>query len=256
MMEAINSFSALPTWSLAIAGFVLGAIVGSYFATILARWPRGESANRGRSRCDSCSRQLKWFELVPLISALVLGETCRTCGAGIHRQHFLTELTFAVATSTLLVLQAPLWIPLGWLLIILGAFDALYLWLPDRLTLILAVLALALPPLDSAASVIERILAGAGTYAVMILVAAGFRRLTGRTGLGQGDAKLMGAMALWAGPLQTPIVLLVGCSIGLADAVVRVAGGRNVRNVQLPLGTYLCLSALLLMIFTQVFLEF
>src|SRR3546814_10579944 len=49
-------------------GALLGAIVGSFLATVLVRWPAGESALAGRSRCDGCRRTLAPFELVPVLS--------------------------------------------------------------------------------------------------------------------------------------------------------------------------------------------
>lgn len=243
-MLVIETFAGLSTIVRGAGGFLLGALVGSYFATVLARWPRGESANRGRSRCDGCSRQLEWFELLPMVSQLALRGRCRTCGVRIDRLHILTELAFALVTAALFALQMPLWAPLAWLLIVLGTFDALYLWLPDRLTFPLALLALAMPALDSEAGIGERVVTGAVVYAAITFVAAVFRRLTGRVGLGGGDAKLLAALALWAGPLQIPAILLLACLIGLADTAIRVAGGRVDRNVQLPLGSYLCLATL------------
>ena len=227
-----------------LLGFFLGAIVGSFFATILVRWPRGESVSHGRSHCDGCGRQLAWFDLVPLVSHLALRGRCRKCRATIDPLHFWVELAFALATAVLFTLDVPLWAPFAWLLITMAVFDAMHLWLPDRLTLAFAVLAIALPPLDAQFGILARILTGAGTYALMMLVAAAFRYRTGRDGMGGGDPKLLGALAIWAGPVEIPLLLLVACAIGLADAALRIASGRADRRVQLPLGTYLALAGL------------
>ena len=40
------------------AGLLLGALVGSFLATLLIRWPQGRSVATGRSRCDSCGAKL------------------------------------------------------------------------------------------------------------------------------------------------------------------------------------------------------
>ena len=45
----------------------LGAIIGSFLATVAVRWPRGRSVLRGRSACDGCGRTLRAYELVPLL---------------------------------------------------------------------------------------------------------------------------------------------------------------------------------------------
>ena len=46
------------------AGLLLGAIVGSFLATLLIRWPQGRSVATGRSRCDSCGAKLGVRDLV------------------------------------------------------------------------------------------------------------------------------------------------------------------------------------------------
>ncbi len=53
------------------------------------------------------------------------------------------------------------------------------------------------------------------------LVGEGFRRATGKVGLGGGDPKLFGAIGLWCGALQLPLIMLVACGIGLTDAGLR-----------------------------------
>jgi leader peptidase (prepilin peptidase)/N-methyltransferase len=73
-----------------IAGLVLallvalgGASVGSFAGVVAGRGWRPAMA--GRSHCDGCGRTLKWFELVPLVSYLLLRGRCRTCRAPIGR---------------------------------------------------------------------------------------------------------------------------------------------------------------------------
>ena len=50
------------------AGLLVGAIIGSFLATILIRWPQGRGAMGGRSACDGCGRTLGARDLVPILS--------------------------------------------------------------------------------------------------------------------------------------------------------------------------------------------
>lgn len=48
-----------------------------------------------RSKCDYCNSSLKWYELMPIISFLLLKGRCRNCRKRISLTHFLGE-TFAL----------------------------------------------------------------------------------------------------------------------------------------------------------------
>ncbi|MGB3930305.1 MAG: prepilin peptidase, partial [Sphingobium sp.] len=49
-----------------ILGALAGAILGSFLATLILRWPQGRSVLRGRSACDGCGRTLGARDLVPM----------------------------------------------------------------------------------------------------------------------------------------------------------------------------------------------
>ncbi|MBI4281525.1 prepilin peptidase [Candidatus Uhrbacteria bacterium] len=75
--------------------FLFGLCIGSFLNVVILRIPAGQSV-RGRSRCFSCARTLRWFELVPLFSYAVLRGKCRSCRAGISLQYPLVELVTAL----------------------------------------------------------------------------------------------------------------------------------------------------------------
>lgn len=61
---------------------LFGLAFGSFVNAAIERIPRGASLN-GRSRCDDCRRPLRAWELVPLLSYIVLRGRCASCGASI-----------------------------------------------------------------------------------------------------------------------------------------------------------------------------
>src|SRR3546814_11744442 len=88
-------------------GALLGAIVGSFLATVLVRWPAGESALAGRSRCDGCRRTLAPFELVPVLSFALNRGRCRRCAAPLDRTHLRVEIAAATISGTAFALVSP-----------------------------------------------------------------------------------------------------------------------------------------------------
>ena len=226
---------------------VLGAVVGSFLATIALRWPQERSIVHGRSACDGCGRTLRAPELVPLLSWLVARGRCRTCGARIDPLHPLVEAgCAAVGVAAALVAPGPVAMAgagFGWLLLVLAVMDARDFWLPDPLVAALALVAavgawIAPPALG------ERLAGGVGGFAVLWLIGAGYRWWRGREGLGGGDPKLFGAIGLALGWRMLPAVLLVAGLVGIGWVLLHKLRGRAVAaDDALPLGTLLAIAA-------------
>jgi leader peptidase (prepilin peptidase)/N-methyltransferase len=89
--------------------------------------------------------------------------------------------------------------------------------------------------------------AGAG-YLGLAAVAAAYRSLRGREGLGGGDPILLGGIGAWLGWQVLPTILLFAALSGLAFAVVQrlFRPRRTAWQVQrIPLGTCLIIAAIL-----------
>lgn len=245
-MEVLVPIAGSP--ALAAIGFVVGAIVGSYLATILLRWPEGRSASAGRSQCDRCGIVLRPLDLVPIVSHLARRGRCRSCGGAIDRRHLMVELLGGmVGAIALLVGGWPLGAAtalFGWWLLILAALDVDHHWLPDRLTLPLSAAGLAAAALGAGPPLIDR---GAGAAAgFLVLWAIGFcyQRLRGREGLGGGDPKLLAAIGAWLGWQALPFVLLAAGVLGLAGVLAMRIAGRGVSATdRLPLGALMAAAA-------------
>jgi leader peptidase (prepilin peptidase)/N-methyltransferase len=242
--------SALPpiVWPVLLG--VLGAVFGSFIATLAIRWPQGRSVAVGRSACDGCGRTLRATELLPVASFVALRGRCSRCGTRIAPSHVVTEL-LGTAIGVIAGLVAPGFDGVagavcGWLLLALGAVDLAAFWLPDRLTLTLAIAALVGGMAGAAPDMTDRLMGGAGGFVTLWLIAALYRQIRGRTGLGGGDPKLFGAIGLWLGWRALPVVLLVASLAGLAVVLVMaVAGRRPTTTDRLPLGTLLAGAAFL-----------
>jgi leader peptidase (prepilin peptidase) / N-methyltransferase len=225
---------------------LLGLILGSFIATLVLRWPEGRSVG-GRSACDGCGRTLGARDLVPLLSAVASRGRCRTCGGRIDPVHWQVELAAAlVGLAAGLVAPGPEALAgaaFGWLLLALAALDLRALWLPDRLTAVLAAGGVVTSPWFAPA-LEERLVGGAAGFALLWLVSAGYRRVRGREGMGGGDPKLFGAIGLWLGWRMLPPVLLAASLLGLGVALVAAVRGRPLAGDHpLPLGTLLAAAA-------------
>ncbi|WP_129790870.1 A24 family peptidase [Sphingosinicella sp. CPCC 101087] len=229
-------------------GLVFGAIVGSFLATLLIRWPRGRSVVAGQSRCDSCGTPLGPRDLVPLLSYAALHGRCRRCGAGIDRRHVATELVAALLGLISLIAHplplAAVTLLLGLWLLLLVALDVEHHWLPDKLTLPLIPLGLLVGWAGFGPPLADRLLGAVLGWAVLAAIAAVYRHVRGREGLGGGDPKLLAALGAWLGATQLPFVLLGAGLLGLAAVLLmRLRGEAVSGSSRLPLGALMAVTA-------------
>ncbi len=226
---------------------ILGAVFGSFIATLAIRWPQGRSAMRGRSACDGCHKALAAHELIPVISYVFQRGRCRACGNSIHLAHPATEMA-GLAIGVAAGLVAPGWegvagAVFGWLLLALAALDLAAFWLPNVLTAALAIAGL-IDGIFFQPGWVDRVLGAVIGFGLLYLVAFTYRHVRGREGLGGGDPKLFGAIGLWLGASMLAPVLLGASVTGLAVALAMKLSGREIgMTSRLPLGTLLAIAA-------------
>jgi leader peptidase (prepilin peptidase) / N-methyltransferase len=230
------------------AGFILGAIIGSFLATAAIRWPQQRRVTRGRSACDQCGRKLGPLDLIPIVSFLIRRGKCATCGGAIDRKHLQIEiaaaligaLSFAVAPGLIGVAGAIF----GWGLLLLAVLDVEHFWLPDRATYLLALLGIAfgaagMPPFPN-----DRLIGLAVGFGGLWLVGTAYKLVRKREGLGGGDPKMCGAIGAWLGWAALPYVLLLAGLAGLASVLLARARGQDITaTTRLPLGALLAVAA-------------
>lgn len=227
---------------------VLGVVFGSFIATLVIRWPQDRSVLKGRSQCDACNAALGPRDLIPLVSVALSRGKCRHCAAPIDPRHWQIELaSLGIGAIAGLVVPGPAGLAgaiFGWLLLALAALDIAEYWLPDRLTLTLALTGLAVGLAGVDPTLPDRLIGGGVGFAALWLVGFAYRRLRGREGLGGGDPKLFGAIGLWLGWRMLPPVLLLAALTGLAFALAGMVRGKPAKlDDRMPFGALLAIAA-------------
>lgn len=234
---------------LIVAGAVLGAIVGSFLATLVLRWPAGRSVAAGRSTCDACGEALPAYRLIPILSWLGQRGRAACCGARIDPIHPATEIAAALIGGLCAGLlpdpaMAVAGAVFGWLLLTLALLDLRHMWLPDRLVATLVIAGLAAGIAGLAPALDTRLIGGLAAFLFFLAIRHGYRRVRGREGMGGGDVKLFGAIGLWLGWLPLPHVLLGAAAAGLLyAAALAVTGRRLAASTAVPFGFFLSLAA-------------
>jgi len=224
---------------------VLGAIVGSFLNVVAYRLPRHESLITPASHCPGCGVPVKPYDNIPILSWLLLRGHCRNCSQAISPRYPLVEaMTAALCVGAVLVHHTAVAIALSIALILIVVPSALidleHRIIPNRITVLGAISALALGLALDPAGEPERLIAGAAAGGFLLLAALAYPG-----GMGMGDVKLAGVMGLFLGSSVAPallIALLLGVLLGAL--VIARKGPRAGRKTAVPFGPFLALGAL------------
>jgi leader peptidase (prepilin peptidase)/N-methyltransferase len=232
-------------WTL--AGFILGAIAGSFLATAAIRWPAGRDVG-GRSACDACGRTLGLIDLIPLAGFLIRRGRCASCGAAIDRRHPTIEVAAALIGGLAFGLAPGIagltGAIFGWFLLLLGVLDVEHFWLPDRATALMALTGVAAGAAGAPPFPNDRLIGAAAGFLSLWLIGRGYQLVRRREGLGGGDPKLFGAIGAWLGWAALPFVLLGAALVGLSAVLSAQMWGEEVRaDTRLPFGALLAVAA-------------
>ena len=72
--------------------FAIGTVFGSFFTLAVYRIPIKQSILYGRSYCPKCNHRLEFFDLIPVLSYVFLGGKCRYCKSKIRPRYLLLEI--------------------------------------------------------------------------------------------------------------------------------------------------------------------
>jgi leader peptidase (prepilin peptidase)/N-methyltransferase len=224
---------------------VLGAIFGSFLNVVAYRLPRHESVVAPASHCTGCGTPVKPYDNIPILSYLLLRGHCRSCGAPISVRYPLVEaLTAALCAGAVLAHSSAAGIALSVVLVLLvvpaALIDLEHRIIPNKITALGAVLALAIGLALDPAGEPERLIAAVAAGGFLLLAALAYPG-----GMGMGDVKLAGMMGLFLGAAVAP-AMLIGLVTGvlLGAAIIARKGVSRGRKTAVPFGPFLALGAL------------
>ncbi|MEF9933804.1 MAG: prepilin peptidase [Clostridium sp.] len=76
--------------------FILGLIIGSFLNVCIYRIPREESISYPPSNCTGCNSNIMWYDLIPVLSYIILRGKCRHCREKISIQYPIVEVLTGV----------------------------------------------------------------------------------------------------------------------------------------------------------------
>lgn len=72
--------------------FCIGTLFGSFFTLAVYRIPLHQNITHERSYCPNCNHKLSFWDMIPILSYILLGGKCRYCKKKIRIRYLLLEV--------------------------------------------------------------------------------------------------------------------------------------------------------------------
>ena len=206
-----------------------------------------------RSHCPVCKTPLHPMHMVPILSWFLLRARCATCGAKISPRYPLVEFNVALLSILAVLvsgitLEAAVLIVGTSLLVALATIDLEQGLLPNELSYPLLFLGLVasvvLPTSPFLAPVESGVIGAVVGYLSFWLINHGFRLVTGRDGMGEGDFKLNAAIGAWIGWELMPYMIVFAFGLALVFALLQLIKKKYSISEGIPFGAFLAFAAI------------
>ena len=269
MHDLLIFFSQNPT-ALYIAVGIFSLCIGSFLNVVIYRTPKmmeqewrtdcqlflhpeqpiiDESKitlSQPASTCPKCKTAIHWYQNIPVLSWLFLKGKCGSCQNPISIRYPAIELLTMICSLIVVTVFGPtvqmLWgLLFTWVLITLTFIDFDTQLLPDRYTLPLAALGLAINSYSIYTSPTQAIWGYVIGFLCLWIVYYLFKIVTGKEGMGYGDFKLLAALGAWMGPLMLPLIVLLSSLVGAIIGIILLKVVRK-ENLPFAFGPYLAIA--------------
>jgi leader peptidase (prepilin peptidase) / N-methyltransferase len=201
-----------------------------------------------RSACPHCHNRLKAWQLVPVVSWLILKGHCYYCHAKISHHYLIIELLVATLFTIIyfdhgISYQSGMLMMLSCYFLFLALIDFKYYLLPDLFTQPLMWAGVILSYLDMANIILTEALLGIfWGYLLLKVPASLFYFATKKQGLGGGDIKLLAALGAWLPYTSLPMLLIFSSLLGMTYYfLLRYVLNKNTLKI-IPFGPFLLIS--------------
>jgi leader peptidase (prepilin peptidase) / N-methyltransferase len=228
---------------------VIGLLIGSFLNVCIFRIPRKESIAWPASHCPGCGYVLKWYDLVPVLSYILLRGKCRQCRSHITLRYPVIELVTGIVFTLLYFKYGFTWLLLSrlvfaCLLIVVAFTDLEHYIIPNVVVVPGALLGLASSFLPGAVSPLNSLGAGIGAALFFLVIWLVYPK-----GMGLGDVKLALMLGTFLGWAQVALAIFLASLIGtlIGGALILIKGKR----ILLPFGLFLAIGSLMSLLYGQ-----
>jgi len=227
----------------------LGICIGSFLNVCIYRVPVKISIIMPPSHCFQCKKQLKSWDLIPIISYFFLQGRCRYCRSLVSARYPFVELLTGLSFLWCFVIVGLSYeliktLILTSFLIVISFIDYDHQLILDKVLIWLAGVGVAINLYTGYVSVLQMLLAALVGGGILLAIA-----LASRGGMGMGDVKFAAVLGLWLGVQHIVLTLFLSFIIGGIGGVILLALKLKSRKDAVPFGPYLAVGAFIAMLY-------
>jgi leader peptidase (prepilin peptidase) / N-methyltransferase len=223
---------------------IYGILIGSFLNVCIYRIPKRISIVVPPSACPECGTRIKFYDLIPVVSFLVLQGRCRNCRAAISFVYPLIEIGTGILTLLLYYkygfsFDFLKYLCLAYWLVIIAGIDLKHQLIPDVLSISGLAIGLLWAGLSGKDQWIDAILGALIGGGILFLVAYFYPQ-----GMGMGDVKLLAMIGGFLGIKLVLYTLFAGSFLGALIGSVLLLCKVITRKTPIPFGPFLALGAI------------
>ncbi|ADK13643.1 MULTISPECIES: A24 family peptidase [Clostridium] len=227
--------------------FIFGTIIGSFLNVCIYRIPMQESIVYPSSHCTNCGNRIKWYDLIPIVSYVILRGKCRNCGEKISKKYPIVEFITGLLYLMLYIkfgisIDIVKYVVFISILIVIGIidFDTTDIYFKTTIVgLISAFVFLGIYYYNGLPirTYIYGGIAGGGLLVLIILITKG--------GMGWGDAEICLICGLFLGLKFTFVMLFLSFIIGAIIGVILILSGKKSKKDYIPFGPFITAASVI-----------
>jgi len=239
--------------------FVLGITIGSFLNVCIYRIPEHLSIIKPRSRCGNCGHTLNAWELIPLVSWLMLGGKCHNCKTRISVRYPLVELLegflfmlvfhkFGLSALT----------PIFWLFVammtVVFFIDLDHKIIPNKVVIFATITGILPVGLHYTSAYVfyssgffEPVMSALLPSGLMLVIALLSVAVFKRAGIGMGDVKVYIPIGLFLGWRLSLLSIWISFFLGGLFGVLWIVGFKKSKNDYIPFAPFIVIASLMVL---------
>lgn len=268
--------------------FFIGIALGSFVNVLALRYQPDKKNSwhnlRGRSYCDHCSKQLRWYELIPVLSFVIQKRKCRSCKKNLSWQYPIVELAMGLIAvgigiiflhgfpyllgvpTVIRYISVAFWLAISAVLAQAFLVDLYHRIIPNGSNLFLFVAGIVWTVFLAVMYSSQRVGMGSflGSYAQLwqwdsilvnhilgMIIASGFFFLivliSRGKGMGMGDVKLIGSLGLLFGWPDIALIIIGSFVVGTIGVLPLLIMRKKKGKDAIPFGPFIVLASFAVM---------